>query len=145
MISSRASTPSTSSTSFDVRGTREACGRVLGRILDDDGHRTGPSGRRSRRFTLPLASHLGELESRETGGRDPFCAVGRTSLGLQAPSEKVGLGWVWRVQIPPQKVFGVIGPVLAPPGPRGPCWGTTSAAPGIGWSGAIDRETHREV
>ena len=31
-----------------------------------------------------------------------------TSLGLQSPSEKVGLGWVWRVQTP-EEVLGALG------------------------------------
>ena len=37
------------------------------------------------------------------------------SLGLQVPSEKVELEWVWRVQKPSEKVLGALGNVLCVP------------------------------
>ena len=33
------------------------------------------------------------------------------SLRIQVPSEKVGLGWVWRVQIPFEEILGSLGSV----------------------------------
>ena len=51
------------------------------------------------------------------------------TLGIQVPSEKVGLGWVWRVQIPSKEVLGGVGFVWTPSAIQKTSWGVSAIEP----------------